>query len=235
MWKTVRAEEPRYGNFPTMNVQIVLVIVAAVQVNSQQLCPSVCQCDSKQAACTDLFSDVTDMTQHRFHPALRELRVHGTTNLEPEEDRFLRWNITSLTYLDLSQNNITKIWQAAFYSLAYLEDIYLKGNNISTVNSQTFCHNTRLVVLSLANNCITDIHPSTFRNNTRLRHTLLSGNKITSVHPDVFKDSMQLEWLDLADNSITDIHPSTFRNNSRLQHLDLSGNKIKAISPGTFD
>jgi len=34
-----------YGYIPIMIVQIVLVIVTAVQVNSQELCPSVCQCD----------------------------------------------------------------------------------------------------------------------------------------------------------------------------------------------
>jgi hypothetical protein len=55
-----------------MIVQIVIVIVTAVQVNSQELCPSVCKCDGEQAACTDLFSDVTDMTQHRLHAALKD-------------------------------------------------------------------------------------------------------------------------------------------------------------------
>jgi hypothetical protein len=68
----------KYVNFPKMIVQIVIVIVTAVQVNSQELCPSVCKCDGEQAACTNLFSDVTDMTQHRFHSALKELRVYGT-------------------------------------------------------------------------------------------------------------------------------------------------------------
>jgi hypothetical protein len=90
-WKAVRAGEPKYVNFPTVIVQIVFVIVTAVQVNSQQLCPSVCECDSKLVTCTDLFSGVTDITQHRIHAALSVLRVHGTTNLELEEDRFLRW------------------------------------------------------------------------------------------------------------------------------------------------
>jgi hypothetical protein len=79
----------KYVNFSTMIVQIVLVIVIAVQVNSQELCPSVCKCYGEQAACTDLFSDVTDMTKHRFDSALRQLRVTGTTNLKLEEDRFL--------------------------------------------------------------------------------------------------------------------------------------------------
>ena len=37
-----------------MIVQIVLVVVTAVQVNSQELCPCVCQCYSDNATCTDL-------------------------------------------------------------------------------------------------------------------------------------------------------------------------------------
>jgi hypothetical protein len=163
--------------YPTMIVQIVIVIVTAVQLNSQELCPSVCKCDSEQATCTDLFSDVTDMTQHRFHSAVSVLLVNGTTNLELEEDRFLRWNITSLTSLDLSQNNITKIWQRAFYSLAYVENLHLYGNSITTLHYQTFYNNTHLVWLSLAKNSITDIHPSTYQNNIRLRHVDVSENK----------------------------------------------------------
>ena len=116
----MRLEEKKYGYIPIMIVQIVLVIVTAVQVNSQQLCPSVCQCNGDQATCRNLFSDVTNMAQETFHSGLRRLRVTGITRLELEEDLFLRWNITALTSLDLPRNNITKIWQRAFYSLADL-------------------------------------------------------------------------------------------------------------------
>jgi hypothetical protein len=73
-----------------MILQIVLVIVTAAQVNSQELCPSVCQCYSDQVTCINLFSDVTDMTQHRFNGALRDLRVIASKNLELEENLFLR-------------------------------------------------------------------------------------------------------------------------------------------------
>jgi len=145
-----------------MIVQIVLVIVTAVQVNSQQLCPSVCQCNGEKATCTNLFSDVINVTQHRFNGALRDLRVIGSTNLELEEDLFLRWNITSLETLHLSENNITNIRPRAFYSLAYLENLDLSGNRITTLASQTFYYNTGLLRLSLAQNSITDIHPLTF-------------------------------------------------------------------------
>jgi len=112
---------------------ILLVIVTAIQVNSQELCPSVCQCYSEQAIWTDLFSDVTNMTQHRFSGVLRDLGVTGSTNLELKEDLFMRWNITSLIFLDLSQNNVTKICQRAFHGLAYLAELYLFGKGITTL------------------------------------------------------------------------------------------------------
>jgi hypothetical protein len=63
------------------------------------------------------------MTQETFHSAFKRLGVTGITRLDLEEDLFLRWNITSLTFLHLSQNNITKIWQRAFYRLVYLEEL----------------------------------------------------------------------------------------------------------------
>jgi hypothetical protein len=105
----VRVQEQKYCCSPNMIVQIVLVMVTALQVKAQELCPSVCQCNGDKGTCRNLFYDVTATTQHRFNGALRDLRVNGRTNLELEEDLFLRWNITSLTTLDLSQNNITKI------------------------------------------------------------------------------------------------------------------------------
>jgi len=210
----VRVQEKTYGCSRTMIVQIVLWIVIAVQVNSQELCPGVCQCNSGKATCTDLFSDVTPTMQHGFNGALWDLRVNGRTNLELEEDLFLRWNITSLTTLDLSHNNITKIWQQAFYSLAYLQKVDLSGNSITTLDSQTFSYNTGLIYLYLAKNSITDIHPATFQNNVKLRDLDLSGNKIVSTHQYTFYKNVNLVWLDLGQNCINYIHPSTFANDS---------------------
>jgi hypothetical protein len=142
-----------YGCSLTMFVQIVLVIVTAVQVNSQELCPRVCVCYSERATCPHLFCHVTDTMQQRFSGTLHCLRVN--VNLEME-DHFLRWNIITLTTLDLSQNSITKIWQRAFYSLAYLWNLDLSGNSITTLDPQTFSYNTGLVRLYLAKNSITD-------------------------------------------------------------------------------
>ena len=223
----------KYGYIPTMIVPIVLVIVTAVQVNSQELCPSVCRCYSEKATCTDLFSDVTHMTQHRFSCGLRLLRVTWRTNLEGE-DLFLRWNITSLIYLNLSQNNITKIWQRAFYSLADLEELYLSGHNITTLDSQKFYFNKRLQKPSLSRNGITFILQSTFQKNVWLNYINVNFNKLTSLDPDLFKNNVELVVVSLSYNRITDIHRSTFRNNNRLRHLDISGNKITLINPDTF-
>jgi Leucine-rich repeat (LRR) protein len=153
-----------------MIAQIVLVNLTAALVKSQALCPSVCQCSGENATCTDLFSDVTNMTQHRFHSGLRRKRVAGSTALEKEDDLFLRWNITSLTNLDLSRNNIRKIWQRAFYSLAELQYLNLYSNSRAKLDPKTFYNKTRLVWLSLSRNSITDLHPSTLQTNLRLQY-----------------------------------------------------------------
>jgi len=231
----VRLEEQKYGYILIMIVQIVLVIVTAVQVNSQELCPSVCQCNGDNTTCAGLFSDVTNVTQETFHSGLRVLRVTGRTNLEREEDLFLRWNITSLTSLDLSRNNITKIWQRAFYSLADLEELDLTDNSITTLESQTFYNNTRLFSLFLSENRITDIGQSTFQENVRLKKIYMNFNKITSIDPELFKNNVELGVVQLAYNRITDIHRSTFRNNRRLYNVNLLGNKIISIDQETFN
>jgi insulin-like growth factor-binding protein complex acid labile subunit len=231
--ETARLEEQTYGYSPIMIVQIVLVIVTAVQVNSQ-LCPSVCYCFSDWASCKNLFSDVTNVTQETFDSPKRNLKVTGSTRLELEEDLFLRWNITSLTTLDLSYNNITKIWQRAFYSLADLEVLSLGGNRITTLDSQTFYNNTHLIWLSLSRNSIADIHPSTFQENIKLQNIFVDFNTITSLHPELFEKNLELVEVNLKGNRITDIHPSTFRNNKGLGNVNLSKNKIISIDPETF-
>jgi Leucine-rich repeat (LRR) protein len=218
-----------------MIVQIVLVIMTAVQVNSQQLCPSVCEFSGDAATCKNLFSDVIDVTQGTFHSALRRLWVRGRTRLELEEDLFLRRNITALTSLDLSQNNITKIWQRAFYSLVDLQYLLMEGNQITTLDSEMFYYNTILTLLDLDNNNITDIHPLVFQRNIILRFVSMSRNKITSLHRDLFKNNVELEAVSLGDNRIAEIHPSTFRNNRGLHNVNLSGNKIVSMDPETVN
>jgi hypothetical protein len=147
------------------------------------------------AECTDLFNDATNMKQETFHSAVHSLRVTGSTRLEVEEDLFLRWNITSLTILKLSENNIRDIWKGAFYSLVHLVELDLSDNSITTLHSRTFYHNTRLDRLDLVRNRITDIHPSTFQTNIKLNDFYMSGNKITELHADLFKNCMELGGL----------------------------------------
>ena len=124
-------EEQKCGYIQIMIAPIVLVIVTAVQVNSQDLCPSVCQCNFDKAECTNLFSEIVRITLNRFHSGLKVLQVTGITRLEIQKDFFLHWDITSLTSLDLSDNSITKIWQRVFYSLDYLEKLDLSVNSIT--------------------------------------------------------------------------------------------------------
>ena len=135
------------------------------------------------------------MTQEIFHSVLSVLRYTGSTRLDLEEDHFLRWNITSLTYLDLSQNNITKMWQSFFRSLAFLEKLYLSGNSTTTLHSQMFFYDIRLVRLSLSMNSITDIQQSSFQSYSKLNYLHMSGNKITSLNADLLR--IAWKWVGL--------------------------------------
>jgi len=174
------------------------------------------------------------VTQDTFHPGFTFLEVTGSTRLELEEDLFLRWNITSLTFLVLKENNITKIWQQAFYSLADLETLDLDVNRITKLDSQTFYYNTRLQRLYLSRNSSTAIHPLIFQENLILSYLRLGFNNIISLHPDLFKNNLELLAVGVEGNGLTDIHPSTFRNNRKLYEVNLSGNRIISIDPETF-
>ena len=152
--------------------------------------------------------------------------------------------LTSLTYLNLSDNNISDI--SVLSDLTSLTVLYLENNNISDIESLS--NLTSLEYLDLSNNKnISDI--SALSSLTSLIELDLSNNRISDI--SALSDLTNLTSLKLWDNTISDINVlsgltsltdlslwgnnisdiSALSNLTSLTDLDISSNQITDISP----
>lgn len=93
---------------------------------------------------------------------------------------------TSLVYLHLEYNQISKIDSQTFNGLTNLIEQYLNDNQISTVDRQGFNELNSLVFLYLYNNRINTIDSQMFNELTSLQWLDLSINQITTLPASVF-------------------------------------------------
>jgi len=152
---------------------------------------------------------------------------------------------SSLTYLDLSNNNISDI--RSLSSLTGLQTLYLSTNQITNITP--LIDLTSLTYLDLSNNQISDISPLNNQKLANLTYLNLDNNQISDGAPtgsltaltDLELDSNKLssigflstltnlQILHLSTNNIVDITPLQYLTD--LQDLDLSDNSIDDISP----
>ena len=135
----------------------------------------------------------------------KKLKIKSTKGIE---------KLTSLTSLDLDNNNISNIDLSKNTALI---ELGLDENNISNID---LSKNTSLTKLNLYNNEISSIDLS---KNTSLASLDLEYNKVSSI--DLSKNTA-LTDLDLYKNNISDID---LTKNTSLTTLDLSSNNISSI------
>jgi len=112
----------------------------------------------------------------------------------------------NLEILDLRNNGMTDL--PSFQGLEYLNQINLRGNNI------------------------TFILPDTFSFNPNLEQIRMGGNHLSSLEKPVFPNSLIL--LDLVDNRITKISNESLANLHDLRILYLNNNPLERVEAGAF-
>ena len=122
--------------------------------------------------------------------------------------------LTSLTYLNLSDNNISNIDLSQNTELTYLN---LDSNNLISID---LSNNTKLTFLRLSYNNLNSIDIS---KNTKLTYLNLNDNNLSSI--DLNKNT-SLTTFDLTMNSLGSIDLSQ---NKELTDLNLSYNNISSI------
>lgn len=151
----------------------------------------------------------TRIDQRLVSGSLKQLYFNGNDlNLmwSSEDDQYLHFfqNLTSLTYLDISDNNLR------------------------LVSPEVLCNLPRsLQNLSLSNNRLTYFPWENISALSNLRHLDLSQNFISFLPHTVIRAAEFFSVLDLSHNRINYLPQSFFRAMSSLQRLYLSHNQLK--------
>jgi len=143
-------------------------------------------------------------------------------------------SMTSLTRLDLTGNNITKIHPNAFDKLTKLTHLMLTGNQLKNqLNPKLFVKLTQLKELQLGNNQLTSIPANSFKTLSNLEELWLTSNRLTLIDPFAFIGLGNLEKLMLGGNQLKKLDPIVFHLR-KLDELRLDGNKLTKLEPHQF-
>lgn len=102
-------------------------------------------------------------------------------------------DLRSLTFLDLSENEIEKLSPEDFSSLGALEKLLLSGNKFKKFTPEAFVGLGSLKILSCYENEITAFDKSDFEHLPHLKRLLLDGEKIKDLSPETLAWCKSLE------------------------------------------
>ncbi|XP_064614815.1 toll-like receptor 7 [Liolophura sinensis] len=112
-------------------------------------------------------------------------------------------NLTDLTYLNISDNNLRSIPQFCLGSECKLQTLDLRKNLLQHINVEIFRTLKELRILNIANNKLKRIEEDSFSSLRKLRTLHLENNEITFIHQDSLPtDSDYLHEIYLQNNPL---------------------------------
>ncbi|XP_078598763.1 uncharacterized protein LOC144874468 [Branchiostoma floridae x Branchiostoma japonicum] len=145
---------------------------------------------------------------------------------------------SSITDLNLRDSRFTTLSQSDFSRYRSLRNLYLGGNNVSTINARAFYYQSSLATLNLTHNRLTSLRADMFEGLSVLQNLYLYYNDISFIEARTFCPTPQLIQLSLSGNNVTSILQAThnvFDCVNGLQYLHLSIGHMKVIPPNVFD
>lgn len=139
--------------------------------------------------------------------------------------------LPSLTYLNMSENNIKDIRDLGISgsdcSLSF-GSLDLSHNDLKSISSGAFENAKYLKVLILNTNQISQVHDGALNGLKALKTLDLSGNNIVALPASLFESTPELQQLKLDNNRLSVISSRLFHPLRRLIVMDLSGNLLKS-------
>lgn len=140
-------------------------------------------------------------------------------------DDFTFANISTLHFLSLTHNNLTKIGRNTLAGLYEVERVELDNNQIHTIEVGAFTDMKKLKVISLFYNKLKNINDQVFDGPNKLESVLLGGNQIENIGNYLYTIST-LDVINLDDSPIKDIDLVKFATLSKVKRLDIGNTSL---------
>ncbi|ETV81616.1 hypothetical protein, variant 2 [Aphanomyces astaci] len=141
------------------------------------------------------------------------------------------FSLTSLAYLDLSNNCLGGAFPDPLGRLNNLKELVLSGNKLTSVPA-SIGDLSKLEVLRLEDNLLVGF-PDTIGGLQKLQTLTAQNNEIEGIPPS-FKDLRHIATLDLSKNKLTSLI-GCLKHNERLKFLDLRQNRLATFPELPFE
>ncbi|KAM4700972.1 tsukushi isoform 2-T2 [Discoglossus pictus] len=241
-----------------------LLLIGSV-VGASKSCFPGCHCEVESFGLFDSFS-LTKVDCSGVGPKIVPVSIPldtayldlSSNKLEQIDDSVLSGpGYTTLVNLNLSYNQIVKIYSTTFSKLRYLESLDLSHNMLETLPDQSFFYSPlgdldlsfnrlsdvkmgaftslgqgKTMTVDLSNNLIHSISRGPDSQPPNIQNLILSGNKLSSM-PNL--QGIPLRYLNLDKNPISTIEEKSILGLKNLAHLSLSNlPHLRQISPYSF-
>uniref|UniRef100_A0A6I8RF58 Slit homolog 1 protein n=1 Tax=Xenopus tropicalis TaxID=8364 RepID=A0A6I8RF58_XENTR len=166
------------------------------ECNSDVVCPPKCRCESNVVDCSNLkLTKIPD----RIPQSTAELRLNNNEIATLEATGLFR-KLPHLKKINLSNNKISEIEDAAFEGAASVSELHLTANHLESVRSGMFRGLEGLRTLMLRNNRVSCVHNDSFTGLRNVRLLSLYDNQISTITPGAFDTLQSLSTLNLLAN-----------------------------------
>lgn len=179
-------------------------------------------------------SQLTDITSELFSNLQSLAHLDLSQNLIANIDEAALQNLSSLKTLNLSNNALAFLPHGLFLFNHYLTELYLDGNFLQSVPFHTLAPLKDLNILDLSLNRINEIQDDIFVLNRKINSIHLQSNLISRLSTRTFAYLYDLKSLNLVNNSLTELPRNLFKDLTKLQYLNLASNSLHRLLPDAY-
>ncbi|KAG8187144.1 hypothetical protein JTE90_004887 [Oedothorax gibbosus] len=181
------------------------------------------------------FNNIISVSYNIFEPLQKTLEVLDLSSAFASPHcsiDILVKNLINLEWLQLDQNNISKVSATSLNFMSKIRHLDFSNNDINEVPVDLFVSSKHMYLstIKFGNNEIKTIKSGTFWNIQHVSTIVLFGNAISNVEDDAFAHCTYLHTIILPNNNLSSIAPSAFHNLSRLSNLFLQDNVLEVFS-----
>jgi Leucine-rich repeat (LRR) protein len=118
--------------------------------------------------------------------------------------------------------------------LSALSELWLRSNQISSIEASSFSNWTKLEVINLGDNYLFRLDRDLFEKLIHLKELHLDRNMFLHLDPSIFRKQIHLRTLDLSFNKFMSLDPCLFKNLAWLDDLNVASNFLQVLLKDNF-